>query len=264
MALSVDRDWSPEEHKWTMLLDTAEPIGVDAPDGDGLAGAVVLGRYGSTRASAGMMLVAARYGRQGLGRTLLLHLLDMAGDATVTLFATEEGRPLYEKLGFVPVRRSAQFVGDFPGERPGSAEITIREATEGDLPTLLKLDEEAFGEDRSAFVRRLPSFASRILISGAVGAVSGYGAAWDNGGMSVIGPVIAPDEAAARALITALASRAPGPVRLDLDPDRPGLPAWARAHGLTERSATTVMTRGPIDCLGDPDRLYTPISVALT
>ena len=101
VALAVDREWSPEEAKWSLLLAASEVFGVDAPDGRGLAGAVVLTRWAADYAAVGMMLVAARYERRGLGRALLEHLLRAAGeDATVTLFATDMGRPLYEKLGF--------------------------------------------------------------------------------------------------------------------------------------------------------------------
>jgi len=127
LALSADRGWSPEKAKWSLLLDACEPFGVDAPDGRGLAGAVVLTRWGSDRASVGMMLVAARYGRRGLGRTLMGHLIGQAGDATVTLFATDMGRPLYEKLGFLPVRRSVSFVGTFrPGRREDNSKRRFR------------------------------------------------------------------------------------------------------------------------------------------
>ena len=101
MALSVDRGWSPERSKWSLLLGACQTFGVDAPDGRGLAGAVVLTRWGPDLASVGMMLVAARYGRRGLGRGLMEHVIAEAGDATVTLFATDLGRPLYEKLGFL-------------------------------------------------------------------------------------------------------------------------------------------------------------------
>ena len=114
VALSVDRGWSPEQSKWSLLLAASEVFGVDAPDGRGLAGAVVLTRWAADYASVGMMLVAARYGRRGLGRALMEHLVRAAGDgATVTLFATDMGRPLYEKLGFAPVRRNVSFVGRF-------------------------------------------------------------------------------------------------------------------------------------------------------
>ena len=62
VALSLDRGWSAERAKWSLLLAASEVFGVEAPDGGGLAGAVVLTRWGPDLASVGMMLVAARYG----------------------------------------------------------------------------------------------------------------------------------------------------------------------------------------------------------
>ncbi|MGH3167944.1 MAG: GNAT family N-acetyltransferase [Trebonia sp.] len=262
MALAVDRGWLPEKHKWGLLLEAAEVFGIDAPDG-GLAGSVTLARYGEDHASVGMMLVAARYGRQGLGRALMTHLLDAAGGATVTLFATDMGRPLYERLGFKAVTRSVSFIGPFrPAPRDGA--ISTRPATDADLPSILEIDYAAFGADRSHIVRRLPGFADKIRISGTDNGDSGYAAAWRNGAITVIGPVIAPDGATARRLITDLAAGAHGQVRLDLDPDRPGLPAWAEARGLPPKSMTTVMAHGPWNPPGDRARVYAPITVALT
>lgn len=260
MALSTDRGWLPEKRKWGLLLDTSEIFGVDAPDGSGLAGSVTLTRYGAGHASVGMMLVAARYGRRGLGRTLLTHLLDAAGDATVTLFATSMGRPLYEKLGFKATGRSVSFTGRF---RPGPEEpsITTSPATESDLPAIVALDKAAFGADRSHILRRLPDFAEEIRVSEDA---AGYAAAWSNGQTMVIGPVIAADAATARRLITDSAATVRGPVRLELDPDRPELPAWAQSRGLTAGNLNTVMAYGPWDPPGDRSRVFAPITVALT
>jgi hypothetical protein len=75
--------------------------------------------------------------------------------------------------------------------------------------------------------------------------------------------VVAPDADGAERLIADLAGQARGQVRLDLDPDRPELPGWAHAHGLEPVSRTTVMALGDPPLRGTPDRLFTPISVAL-
>lgn len=264
VALSIDRGWPPERAKWSLLLAACEVFGVDAPDGKGLAGAVVMTRWGADYASAGMMLVAARYGRRGLGQALMEHLLRAAGEGAVTLFATDQGRPLYEKLGFAPVRKSVSLRGRFrasasPGGSPGG----VRAATEADLPAILELDRAAFGADRGTILSRLPSFADRVAVIDD-GGITGYAAAWRNEPTStVIGPVVAPDGAAARLLIAELAARTPTPVRLDLDPDRPELPGWANAHGLEPTGITVVMAHGKLVERGFPKRLYTPISVAL-
>jgi len=52
-------------------------------------------------------------------------------------------------------------------------------------------------------------------------------------------------------------------VRLDLGPDRPELPGWARAHGLEPTERTVFMTCGDLTPRGIPEHRYTPISVAM-
>jgi GNAT superfamily N-acetyltransferase len=285
VALSLDRGWSPERAKWSLLLAASEVFGVDAPDGRGLAGVVVLTRWAPDFASVGMMLVAARYGRRGLGRALMEHLLAAAGEgAVVTLFATDMGRPLYEKLGFTPVRRNVSFLGRFrpahgdnskrrgalgraPRPAPSAAAASpglVRLAGRADMAAILALDSAAFGADRAAIVGRLPGFADRIAVLENGHGVAGYAAAWRNHVTStVIGPLVAPDAEAATRLIAELAARVRTPVRLDLDPDRPELPGWAHAHGLEPVARTVVMARGDLSPRGTPERLFTPISVAL-
>jgi GNAT superfamily N-acetyltransferase len=272
VALSADRGWLPEKAKWSLLLAAAQPFGIDAPDGRGLAGAVVLTRWDADYASVGMMLVASRYQRRGLGKALMEHLLAAAGTgATVTLFATDMGKPLYEKLGFKPVRRNVSFVGRFtPGRAAAAAASaaragTVRDATPADLPAILAADRVAFGADRGIILSRLPGFAERLaVIDDPAGGITGYAAAWRNHVAStVIGPLVAADHEAAAHLVTHLAAHASTPVRLDLDPDRPELPAWANAHGLEPVARTLVMAHGEIAPRGTPERLFTPISVAL-
>jgi hypothetical protein len=229
------------------------------------------------------MLVASRYGRRGLGLTLMRHLLRVAGqDATVTLFATEMGRPLYEKLGFQPVRRNVSFSGRFrpkpdtgkwrwaPGTgraRRPAGEGIVRLADAADLPRILAVDRDAFGADRGRILTRLPGFAEQLAVyetGDGIDGIAGFAAAWRNGPAStVIGPLVAPDAAAARMLITELAAKTGTQIRLDLDPDRPELPGWADARGLGPAGSNTVMAHGPLAPRGIPERLFAPISVAL-
>lgn len=260
VALSIDRGWAPERAKWALLLTETDAFGVDAPDG-GLAGSVVLARYGPDLASVGMMLVAARYGRRGVGRALMEHLLAEAGNATVTLFATDQGKPLYEKLGFRTIRRNVAFVGTLRPEPDGSA--ASRPATDADMAAILDVDKAAFGADRSHLLLRLPAFAEQLRVLETDHGIAGYAAAWWNEAATVIGPVVAPGAAAAQRLISDLAAHARGQVRLDLDPDRPELPRWAFARGLQPVSRNAIMAYGKWSPRGTPDRLFAPISVAL-
>jgi len=275
-ALAVDRGWWPERAKWSLMLAASEAYGVDAPDGQGLAGTVVLTRWGADRAAIGMMLTASRYGGQGLGRALMEHALRTAGEGTaVSLFATDAGRPLYEKLGFKPVRRSVAFRGHFhlnsQTKRSGKSETraaaagspgNVRVATEADLQAILTLDRAVYGADRGRILTRLPAFAERIVVLEASDGIVGYAAAWRTEAYTMIGPLMALDGGAARRLVTELAAHSTVAVRLDLDPDRSELPGWARARGLEPTERTVVMTHGDQAPGGIPERLFTPISVA--
>jgi GNAT superfamily N-acetyltransferase len=276
-ALSVDRGWWPERAKWSLLLAASEAYGVDAPDGQGLAGTVVLTRWGADCAAIGMMLTASRYGGHGLGRALMEHALRTAGEGTaVSLYATGAGRSLYERLGFKPVRSSVAFRGHFRAgsqasdsrkrvARAGAAGSPgdVRVATEADLPDILTLDRAAYGADRERILARLPTFADRIVVLEAGEGIVGYAAAWRTEAYTMIGPLVAPDDAAARRLGTELAAHSSVAVRLDLDPDRSELSRWARAHGLLATERTVVMIRGDLAPRGMPGRLCTPISVAM-
>lgn len=279
-ALAVDRGWWPERAKWLLLLEASEAYGVDAPDGQGLAGSAVLTRWGADRGAIGMVLTASRYGGQGLGRALMEHALRAAGeDTAISLFGTDSGRPLYAKLGFQPIRRSIAFRGHFhvdpqnnnSKKRAGRAEADapaglsgdVRVATEADLAAILALDLATYGADRTRILTRLPAFAERIVVFEASEGIVGYAAAWRTEAYLMIGPLMAPDGPAARRLVTELATDSKVAVRLDLDPDRPELPGWARAHGLEPTERTVFMTRGDVTPRGIPEHLFTPISVAM-
>src|SRR5436190_23572874 len=102
LDLAADRRWPRARRKWSFLLTVGEGFGLrerDRCEGD-LAGSVILSRFGLRLAWVGMMLVASRWNRRGLGRILMRHAMDNARADTIALHATAEGVPLYEKLGF--------------------------------------------------------------------------------------------------------------------------------------------------------------------
>ena len=173
LALAADRDWQPEEHKWRLLLEGGEAFGIDDDDGGGLAGSVVLTRYGDALAAVGMMLVAARREGRGLGRRLMTHLLDRAGDATVFLTATPLGRPLYEKLGVPPIGTLTTYVG--PLRRRARPASRARRSP-ADLEPILALDAAAYGADRSGLLRRYLALAEHVRVVERDGALVAYGA----------------------------------------------------------------------------------------
>lgn len=254
--LAKDRHWLPEAHKWRLLFEVGEVYGIDAPDGDGLAATNILTRYGDGYAVIAMVLTASRYSRQGLGRILMEHVLEQAGDVVVSLHATEYGRPLYERLGFRTVSGVVTHKGVFTGQAPGRTRV----ATPGDLDSILAFD--AFGADRSALLRRMPTFHEQVRVAERDGKPAGFGGIWRNDDTLVVGPLVAADLATAQDLMADLAAPYDEPVRFDMDADNTALVDWATAHGVTQAFTTKAMTRGG-HLPGDTSRLFLPTMQAL-
>ncbi|MFF9297865.1 GNAT family N-acetyltransferase [Streptomyces althioticus] len=261
--LSEDRGWPREEHKWGLLLAAGRGQGVDAPDG-GLAAACVVTEYGPREqpslAAVGMVLVAERHSRQGLGRRLMRHVLEEAGTTPLTLHATPLGRPLYEELGFKVTGQAEMVRGHFVPS--GRTDVPTRTATAEDLPAILRLDEEVFGMDRTHIVTRLPAFADQLRVAEEDGRIIGYTAAWPNMDTHVVGPLIARDTATAQALIASLAAHTNRPLRTDIDVRHRELLDWVKEHGLTPVAFNAVMTHGITELPGDWSRRFAPVTVA--
>lgn len=256
--LAESRGWWREERKWLLLGEVGTVYGVR--DGGGrLIGTTILTRYGTT-AAISMVLVAADHERQGVGRKLMERAIADAGDAAVFLNATSFGRPLYERLGFVPVATTYTHIGVLQGIQPSGR---TRTATGDDADAIAALDAVVTGSDRAALLRRLPAFASQLRVASDGGSVTGYAGVWDNQGTAMVGPVAAADENQARDLIGDVICALPDGAHVRLDLEAPGLRAWADKRGADLRYSTTVMVLGADRLPGDRSRWFLPVMQAL-
>ena len=262
--LSEDRGWPREEHKWGLLLTAGKGYGIDDPGG-GLVAASVVTEYGLQNrpdlGAIGMVLVAERHARQGVGRRLMRNIISAMGTTPLTLHATPNGRPLYEELGFKVAGRAEMLCGYFTpdGMDPG---IATRPATAEDLTRILRLDEQVFGADRTHIITRLPAFTDQLRVAEENGRVIGYAGAWPNMDTLVVGPLIARDTRTAKALLTSLAAHADRPLRTDIDVRHEELLAWAKERGLVSVAFNAVMTYGIAELPGDWTRRFAPLTVA--
>ncbi|MFG3662253.1 GNAT family N-acetyltransferase [Streptomyces sp. NPDC047706] len=262
--LSEDRGWPREEHKWGFLLTAGKGYGIDDAKG-GLVAACAVTEYGPPErpelGAVGMVLVAERYGRQGVGRRLMRHVVSMMGTTPLTLHATPNGRPLYEELGFKVTGRAEMLRGFF---MPGGPEprVSTRPATGEDLSTILRIDSEVFGADRTHIITRLPAFADHVRVAEEDGRIIGYAAVWPNMETHVVGPLIARDTEAAQALIASLAAQTQRPLRTDIDVRHEELLMWAKERGLASVAFNAVMTYGVSELPGDWSRRFAPLTVA--
>ncbi|MEU4143473.1 GNAT family N-acetyltransferase [Streptomyces parvulus] len=262
--LSEDRGWPREEHKWGFLLTAGKGYGIDDPGG-GLVAACTVTEYGPheqpSLAAIGMVLVAERHARQGIGRRLMRHVVAALGTTPLTLHATPFGRPLYEELGFKVTGRAKMVRGRFTPAGTGCS-VATRAATAEDLAAIVRLDEEVFGADRTHIVTRLPAFADQLRVAEDGGRIIGYAAAWPNMDTHVVGPLIARDTETAKALIASLAARTDRPLRTDIDVRHEELLAWVEDRGLAVIAPNAVMTYGITELPGDWNRRFAPLTVA--
>jgi GNAT superfamily N-acetyltransferase len=136
-----------------------------AVEGDAIVGTGV-GTVNGAAGWVGTVFVAPAHRGKGLGRALtgaVIDALEEAGCRTLVLVASEEGLPLYERLGFRVVTH--YHVLDHAGlpsapEVEPAGGIRVRAFEPGDLDAMTVIDRAATGEDRAHLLRALASPAA--------------------------------------------------------------------------------------------------------
>lgn len=243
--LAESRSWPREPPKWRLLQSVGQVFGVDAP-GSGLAACAAVVSFG-TVASISMVLVAPRFERRGLGRAITAQALAAAGDRVVWLHASTSGRPLYESMGFVLDGGCQGHVGTFADDGgPG--------ASRGSLSSVVPLDLRAHGVDRRPLLERL---GTPYVVEG------GFAFGVDIGHVTVIGPVVAETEDAAKALVRGVARSVSGEVRVDPDDRFPSFTTWLRERGLVPGPPAPRLVLDGRPLPGDPSLRFAPFTRAM-
>ncbi len=240
-ALSQAEHWPHRREDWASVLALGR--GTVALQGSRLVGTTIWWSYGPRLAVYGMVMVDPAFRGRGIARRLMENAMAEAEPRTGVLVATDEGLPLYERLGFRGTDRIHQHRGQAPAiDRPPG----IRTANGADdIATVLALDGEASGGDRSAVIVALQR-AGRLIVSDCDGTITGYAVIRRFGLGQVIGPVVAHDRADAQALITAGLSDLTGSlVRIDV-PEAVGFGDWLTNHGLGRVGGGIAMAKGPV------------------
>ncbi len=200
------------------------------------AGAV----FGATGWVGGVAVVPA-HRRIGLGGALteaIVEFLETRGLATVLLHATALGRPVYERLGFVPETPYRTLSGPALPEGPRTA--PIRAGRPADLEAVLALDLAATGEDRRRLLTAL--WPTGGLVAATDGRPFGYHLAspWRTGGAT-----IAADPGTGLVLLDAVRAAAGDQVAISVPTANTAAVESLEAAGFSEVYRTIRMYRGP-------------------
>ena len=127
-----------------------------------------------TNGFIGELVIIKEMRGQGYGSKLFEHTiqyLKSKGILNIYLDADLDAVPIYEKYGFRKITKSLRFVGKIKGKK----NPLVQKATQGDLIKICDLDAQAFGDDRSFFLRRrYELFPNLCFVSIIENSITGY------------------------------------------------------------------------------------------
>ncbi|HET6815285.1 MAG TPA: GNAT family N-acetyltransferase [Actinomycetota bacterium] len=213
---------------------------VVADAGGELAGVAAGAVFAGTGWVGGVAVVPA-HRRVGLGGALteaIVEFLEGRGVTTVLLHATALGRPVYERLGFVPEAAYLTLIG--PTRPPSAGDPSLRAGRQSDLKAVLALDLAATGEDRRRLLTAL--WPTGGLVAAGNGRLLGYHLAspWRSGGA-----VIATDPEAGLVLLDAVRVAPGDEVGISVPAANTAAVQSLESAGFSERYRTVRMHRGP-------------------
>jgi GNAT superfamily N-acetyltransferase len=242
LYLSRQAGWNQIEADWQRFLDL-QPDGCFVAEwGGDVVGTTVTSIFASV-AWVAMVLVEESVRGRGIGKALLTHsleLLDRRQVPTVRLDATQLGRPLYERLGFVEQFQLARYAGTLS---PTSDGIETEAAAPKQWEALATLDETVTRTNRRRVLFRL--FAEQ---PGSVRVVrnrlDGFLAARPGHRAVQVGPCIASPEAGPLLFADAWRRYSDRHVFLDIPVANVTATRLAEGQGLTVQRHLTRMCRG--------------------
>jgi GNAT superfamily N-acetyltransferase len=241
--LSKAVSWPHRLEDWQFVLSVGE--GLVAYSGDRLVGTAMWWSFDKQQVRLGMVIVDPTIQRSGVGRALMQGILDRIVEPTIILNATKAGETLYRQLGFSSVgsiiqHQGASFSVPLVPLRAGER---IRPMGRNDAPKLIELDAQASGVRREGVIAALIETGEAVVLDDG-GETVGFAFYRRFGRGHAIGPVIARDTAAAKALVAHwIGSNAGMFMRIDI-PGESGLSNWLEELGLARVSNVLTMVRG--------------------
>jgi GNAT superfamily N-acetyltransferase len=238
LELSAQAGWNQTADDWGTLIELAPQSCLAIEIDCEIAATTTLLCFGHRLAWVGMVLTKAAYRGRGFAKRLLTHALHYAdgmGIETVKLDATDQGRPLYEKMGF----RIEQTVERW--RRPASASTprTALPSPELSGDDWRMADRRAVEVNRSELLDRLSRFGPPLqgptsFLFTRPGRCGTY-----------LGPCVCSEETGARNLIeSAVEARPSRDWYWDLLPKNTGAVSIAQSLGFTPSRHLLRMVRG--------------------
>ena len=257
-ALSQQVVWPHRLEDWQLALHCGTGFVVETAGQ--VVGSAICWPWGSDYSTLGLVIVSPDCQGRGIGKKLMITLINTLDGSTVRLHATPEGRPLYEKLGFVATGGICQQQSrELPDIAPPQLTVDeqLRALNGDDISTLIELDGLSSGMQRGVLYDALANPTSPLrmekgLLLSRDNQPAGFAMLRQFGRGYAIGPVIADSADDAKILISQLLSECQGEfVRLDVEADS-GLGEWLESLGVpcVDRPVTMYKDGEPLRASG--------------
>jgi len=169
LRLNTLSGWNQTAVDWHRFLDNS-PGGCFVMEHDSkVVGTATTISYENRFAWIGMVLVDPEYRKQGIGTELLrktIEYLDQRHIPTMKLDATPLGKPLYQKLGFVPEFEIERLVLKRTSEAASATLGSIcTQVGKVEMEQVVRMDREVFGANRGFLLRSLFREAPELALT---------------------------------------------------------------------------------------------------
>lgn len=245
MRLKGQAGWNQLAADWQRFLEL-EPDGCFVAEWDGQPVATTTTCRFDSVGWIAMVLVDESFRHRGIATQLVkraLEYLDKWHVRTVRLDATELGRPVYERIGFVAEHDFARFQGTACSPPEGLATFP---ACLEHFDSIEDLDRRATGTNRGRLLERfILEHPTTARVVGTNDSLAGYLLLRPGANATQIGPAAALSEEAGRSLVDWALGRCVGQsVFIDIPLNNRGAVEWAHDRGLSEQRRFTRMVRG--------------------
>ncbi|MCA1035160.1 GNAT family N-acetyltransferase [Bacillus infantis] len=245
ITLSAAVGWDYEQEEVLTVLKSGTVLGHKTMAGVLISCAALI-PYDRSLAWLGLVITDPGFRGKGLAKKVVQGCLELAADGTsILLVATEEGRPLYLKLGFSEVDTIHKYLCRNYNQPavPEKGKVSIIKGFSPDyFESLVEFDKPAFGDGRTVFLKNRIAQAKRCLLAfDAEGKLIGYGLSIQGPVNLILGPIAAEDTETASLLLDRLANGHQGQLRIDVPSGQDDFMKILEYSGFTLSASPPVM-----------------------
>ncbi|SME18993.1 acetyltransferase [Bacillus cereus] len=259
VALSSYIGWDYNGEEIETIFDSGIVYGVWNRRKELIASAAII-LYGEKVASIGMVIVHPNYKGRGIGKAITDSCIKSVSTQTpIMLIATDEGKPLYEKLGFRAVSYVSKYICNSYNVNDYCIgnEDYIMNYEECDLEKIIKIDEDAFGTSRNEFLKqRIMQSDQCVVVKDTKENVVGYGISIQTPENKIIGPIAAKNDAMAMRIVHDLAREHHGKLRIDVPEGKKDFMKKLEITGFQKVNTPPIMMRNSDQFLKRNGELY--------